>query len=230
VFSELDFGRMKLSELIQHTSDWTGMPLSHVRTVARVLQPSGLISSAGRNPRGAETTVDDKINLLVGVCGVEVANRAAEHVRAWRRMVRIDEKPEHEWTRKRGRIDADKFTFLKSATVQDFFLDLITKDLNGGPLDAWLTAASGHEITLDFHVDDFGLTIAVSRISSSPIERAYGPRSALVTEVHFMSHGEHEYEKDRHEGRYRAPSRLLRRLSADNIRGWGTCLTDPDVP
>jgi hypothetical protein len=217
---------MRLSELIQHTSDWTGIPLSHVRTVARVLQPSGLISSAGRNPRGTETTVDDKISLLLGVCGVEIANRAAEHVRVWRGLIRMAEKPEHEWTRKRGRIDTDKFAFLKSATIRDFFLDLITKDLNGGPLDAWLTAASGHEITLDFHVDDVALTIAVSRISSSPIERAYGPRSALVTEVHFMQPGgEHEYEKARREC-YRAPSHLLRRLSADNIRGWGTCLTE----
>src|SRR6266566_8423508 len=144
-------GPMRLSELIPHTSAWTGIPETQVKTIARVLQPAGLISSAGKNPRGVEMTLDDKINLFLGACGVEVANRAAEHVRIWRRLIRMTGKSEH------------KFAFLRSKTVRDFFFDLITKDLNGGPLDAWLkeaddaydsipgaTAVPRHRITLDF--------------------------------------------------------------------------------
>lgn len=222
---------MRLSELIPHTSEWTGIPLAHVRTVARVLQPAGLISSAGRNPRGAETTVDDKINLLLGVCGVEVANRAAEHVRVWRRLVRIPSESPH------------KFAFLQSETVRDFFFDLITKDLNGGALDAWLREADdawrrvsgsptgiNHAITLDFYVDEFSFTIAVSRFALRvdtdrfPMLRQ---SSADTIEVSFgqpMPYGEHEYQSPRREEGYRAPSQLIRRLHADNLRGWGTCL------
>jgi hypothetical protein len=223
---------MRLSELIQHTSDWTGIPLPHVRTVARVLQPAGLISSAGRNPRGAETTVDDKINLLMGVCGVEVANRAADHVRIWRRLLRWLEKSEH------------NFAFLRSETIRDFFFDLITKDLNGGALDAWLkeaddaydrvpglTAAPRHRITLDFYVDEFSLTLAVSRFVSdfSHLSPTLRQSSADTIEVKFIQPppgAEHGFEQPRREQGYLAPSQLIRRLHADNLRGWGTCLVE----
>jgi hypothetical protein len=225
---------MRLSELISHTSDWTGIPLAHVRTVARVLQPAGLISSAGRNPRGAETTIDDKLNLLLGVCGVEVANRAAEHVRVWRRLVRGSGKSEH------------KFAFLKSKTVRDFFFDLITKDLNGGALDAWLTEAddalreavksptiTNHTITLDFYVDEFSFTVAVSRFvqvthpDRFPTLRQSSADTIEVTFVQPVPGGEHEWQMPRREQGYRAPSRLIRRLDARNLRGWGTCLSEP---
>lgn len=74
---------MKLSDLIPHTSTWVGIPEAQIRTVVRALRPAGLLSTAGQNPLGAEMTDDDKINLLLGVCGVEIANRAAEHVRVW---------------------------------------------------------------------------------------------------------------------------------------------------
>jgi hypothetical protein len=221
---------MRLSELIPHTSDWTGIPLAQVRTVARVLQPAGLISSAGRNPRGAETTVDDKINLLLGVCGVEIANRAAEHVRVWRRLIR--------W----GGESAHKFAFLQSKTVRDFFFDLITKDLNGGALEAWLKeaddaydaipdlkAAPRHQITLDFYVDEFSLILTVSRFISdfSHISPTLRQSSADMIAVEFtqpIPSVEHEFQQPREKAGYRAPSQLIRRLHADNLRGWGACL------
>jgi hypothetical protein len=206
---------MKLSQLIPHTSDFLGIPGSQVKTVARVLQPAGLISLGGRGPGSADMTVDDKINLLLGVCGVEVANRAAEHVRVWRRLIRMSKTPAHE------------FAFLQSETVRDFFFDLITKDLNGGGLDVWLAAGYGHEITLDFYVDEFEFKIVVSRIS--PSADAAGGHSAEVIKVHFMQPPPYDppFEQPRKDAGYRAPSKLIRRLDARNLRGWGTCLTEP---
>jgi hypothetical protein len=223
---------MKLSKLIPHTSEWLGISKPTVESVAKYLRPAGLLSSGGRGPGGAEMTVDDKINLMLGVCGVEVANRAAEHVRIWRRLVRMTSKSAH------------KFAFLQSATVRDFFFDLITKDLNGGALDAWLKeaddaydripdlkAAPRHKVTLDFYVDEFSLTLTVSRFISdySHLSSTLRQSSADTIAVGFMQpipYGEHEYQKPREKAGYRAPSQLIRRLHADNLRGWGTCLTD----
>jgi hypothetical protein len=224
---------MKLSELIPHTSNWTGVPVTHVNTVARALRPADLISSAGNNPRGAEMTVDDKINLLLGVCGVEIANRAAEHVRVWRRLVRHSDHRDH------------RFAFLSANTVRDFFYDLITKDLNGGPLDAWLReaddaydqiqgakAARRHEITLDFFIDEFEFTILVSRfIGGLDVEKFPSVRqsSADIIEVTFRQPApgkKHEYRPSQRDDGFAAGSKLIRRLNAKNIRGWGQCLVD----
>ena len=224
---------MKLSKLVSHTSEWFGISKPTVESVAKYLRPAGLLSTGGRGPGGAEMTVDDKINLMLGVCGVEVANRAPEHVRVWRRLVRIT-----------TRSAAHEFAFLQSATVRDFFFDLITKDLNGGPLDAWLKEADdalakvsgqptikNHEIALDFYVDEFSFKIAVSRFSVE-VDPARFPSlqqsSADTIEVRFLQplpYGEHEYQMPRLDG-YRATSQLIRRLRADNLVGWGTCLTE----
>jgi hypothetical protein len=209
---------MKLSDLIPHTSNWTGVPVTHVNTVARALRPAGLLSSAGNNPRGAEMTVDDKLNLFLGVCGVEIANRAAEHVRVWRRLVRYSPDSNH------------PFAFTKAKTVKDFFVDLITKDMNGGPLDVWLEKAPGpkaairHRITLDFFIDEFTFTIVVSRFVGS---------KADTIEVTFLQPppgGEHDYAYGGRDEGYEAGSKLIRRLDAKNIRGWGTCLLETEEP
>jgi hypothetical protein len=229
---------MKLSQLIPHTSNWLGIPESQVNTVARVLQPAGLLSIGGRGPGGAEMTVDDKINLLLGVCGVETANRAADHVRIWRRLVRLSD-------------GSDKrFAFLQAKTVRDFFFDLITKDLSGGPLDAWLSqadaaletqrksAGKNHSVTLDFYVDEFSFEIAVSRYiyvndrKTWPTLRQSSSDTITLRFIQPAPGGravgqpDYNFEQPRKETGYRAPSRLIRRLDAENIRGWGTCLTD----
>jgi hypothetical protein len=174
-------------------------------------------------------TVDDKVNLLLGVCGVEIASRAAEHVRIWRRLVRFSDKDDH------------RFAFLQSETVRDFFFDLLTKDLNGGALDAWLKEADDeygryqdtktvprHKMTLDFFVDEFAFTLVVSRFISS-IYPSVRTASADTIEVTFSQGppgGEFEYRPPRRDEGYKAGSRLIRRLDAQNLRGWGTCLLE----
>lgn len=211
---------MKLSKLIPHTSEWTGVHEAQVRTVVRALRPAGLISSAGQNPNGAVMTTDDKINLLLGVCGVEVANRAAEHVRIWRKLFRITSHTD------------DPFAFTKSTTVKDFFVDLITKDLNGGALDQWLAeeGTQAGQVVLDFYVDAFAFTIVVSRLIPLDGKRTADPRKVATQsiEVRFIQAppGSPDVVYGLREQGYKAGSTLIRRLNAENIRGWGTCLTD----
>jgi hypothetical protein len=213
---------MKLSELIGHTSEWTGIPKPTVESVAKYLRPAGLLSSGGRGPGGAEMTSDDMVNLFIGVCGVEVANRAAEHVRRWRRATRIPF-----GTNQIKRVPVNTFALVKSRTIVDFFRDLIVKDLNGGPLDAWLNEGTAHDITLDFYIDTFSLSLAVSRVTSNLIEAAYGPVAEAHIDVVFKAaRGEDEHQTSRKKPEYRATSQLIRRLSADNLRGWGTCLIE----
>ena len=210
---------MKLSKLIPHTSEWLGIPKPTVESVAKYLRPAGLLSSGGRGPGGAEMTVDDKINLFLGVCGVETANRAAEHVRIWRDLIRISDPNDK------------RFAFLQSNTVRDFFFDLITKDLNGGPLDTWLKEAGSkkHEITLDFYIDEFSFTIVVSRYNfsvSAPDIRQSDTDTIEVRFIQPVPSAKYPFLQPRKEQGYGAPSRLIRRLDAKNIRGWGTCLSD----
>ncbi len=220
---------MKLSALMPHTSEWLGIPLSQVKTVARVLQPAGLLTLGGRGPGGAEMTADDKINLLLGVCGVEVANRAADHVRIWNRLIRFSNPKDQ------------RFAFQRATSVKEFIVDLITKDLNGGPLDQWLKEADDkydrqqnasdvlkHKITLDFYVDEFSFTLVVSRFVSAMFADVR-ESSGNVIEIRFgqpVPGGEHEFVYGEREKGYKAGSRLIRRLDAKNLIGWGTCLND----
>lgn len=223
---------MKLSELIPHTSTWTGVSETHVGSVARVLRPAGLISSQGRGPGGALMTTSDKINLLLGTCGVEIANRAADYVRVWRKSFRAK-------THRHPDLD---FAFLNADNVEDLLVNLITKDLNGGPLSAWLKesdeafaksikqpGAINHAITLDFYVDMFELELFVSRhvISmESSASKKVDRITTLPVSVKFVPPpppldiptppGSSE--------QYRASSDLIRRLHEKNLVGWGACL------
>jgi hypothetical protein len=223
---------MKLSDLVLHTSSWIGIAHTQVRTVAHELRAAGLISSGGRGTGGAEMNADDKINLLLGVCGVEVAKRATDHVRVWRQLVRSD-----------NSADDDRFAFTRAKTIKDFFIGLITQDLNGGALDVWLTetgdafdrfeqlkASPRHKIVLDFYVDAFGLTITVSRIIlDQQDDAALALKRAKIEsiEVGFNQTFETFVESRKLQSKeYKAGSQLIRRLSAENLRGWGTCLTD----
>lgn len=152
---------------------------------------------------------------------MEVANRAAEHVRIWRRLVRID-----------AAARDDRFAFTRAQNVKDFLVGLIREDLNGGALDAWLKetgdefdrvnggkGAIRHQMTLDFYIDEFALRLVVSR------NRVYSRdhTEADTIEVRFiqpMPDAENEFVS-------RKPgSQLIRRLDADTIRDWGTCLID----
>jgi hypothetical protein len=222
---------MKLSELIPHTAVWTGVSDTHVNTVARVLRQAGLISSQGRGPGGALMTNGDKINLLLGTCGVEYANRAAEYVRVWRNCFRADTQHHPDLN----------FAFLKAGTVEDLLINLITKDLNGGPLSAWLKesdsayaktigrkTATNHSITLDFYVDMFALELVVSRhefsaelgaskkavkVTTHPISIKFAPPPPPLNIP----------VPPRYSENYMASSDLIRRLHEKNLVGWGHC-------
>src|SRR5882724_1482246 len=221
---------MKLSELIPHTSAWTGVSDTHVNTVARVLRPAGQISSQGRGPGGALMTTSDKINLLLGTCGVEIANRAADYVRVWRKSFRAD-------THRHPDLN---FSFLKADNVEDLLVNLITKDLNGGPLSGWLKesddayaksvkhpGATNHAVTLDFYVDMFALELIVSRHSveigaskkitkvvTHPISVKFAPPPPPL-DIPVPSRSSEQYM---------ASSDLIRRLHEKNLVGWGACL------
>jgi hypothetical protein len=226
---------MKLRKLITHSALWLGVPETRVRTVAYELRPASLITSGGRGPGGAEMTVDDKINLFLGVCGVEVANRAADHVRIWRRLDRADNAEQ----------SPHNFAFLKAKTVRDFIVDLIVEDMrDGGPLDVWLKEADAalavaiksdrnhvpnHRMSLDFYVDQFSLTLNVSRfvtLQDSALSELRQSHADSI-EVRFVYPPSlAEQVSAQRSSEYLATSQLIRRLSEENLRGWGECLRD----
>ncbi|OSI86706.1 hypothetical protein BSZ16_19570 [Bradyrhizobium canariense] len=158
---------------------------------------------------------------------METANKAADCVRVWRRLVRIDN------------ASSDKrFAFTQARTVTDFFVGLITKDLNGGALDTWLKetgnefdrakgmkAAVRHQITLDIYVDEFEMIFVVSRNRVRSNDRT----EADTISVRFVQpapDAENEFVYGLRSKDYKAGSKLIRRLDGENIRGWGTCLTE----
>jgi hypothetical protein len=220
---------MKLSELIPHTSTWTGVPDTHVNTVARVLRPAGLISSQGRGPGGAVMTTSDKINLLLGTCGVEIANRAADYVKLWRKSFRYRPEPDPDFN----------FAFLQAENVEDLLVNLITKDLNGGALSAWLKeadaalakklkrqSATNHAIAVDFCVDGFSLDLKVSRNVLS-IETSLERTTSDTISVRFAAPPPPYHPlPPRMSDIYIESSQLIRRLNERNLIGWGACLAD----
>src|SRR5262245_18900450 len=105
---------MKLSELIPHTAQWTGVPETHVRTTAYQLRPAGLISSGGRGPGGAKMTAEDKVNLLLGTCGASIAKRAVEYLRAWH-LAKPTERES----------DTQGFAYMAADTVQDLIVAFV---------------------------------------------------------------------------------------------------------
>jgi hypothetical protein len=198
---------MRIAALIAHTAEWTGIPQSQVRTIARGLQAAELVSSAGQDPRGATLTTSDKINLLLGALGVSTANRAADQVRTWRRLTADDV------TRKNT---DQEFALFRAKTLPEFLSKLIGDISSGGPLDTWLQAGSDHEITLDFLVDEFEFVFRASRLSTSPIARAAGQNVEQI-EITFGQ---------RRSKTGQARSQLIRRLPGESLRGWSTCLTE----
>ncbi|QUS39050.1 hypothetical protein RPMA_09555 [Tardiphaga alba] len=204
---------MKLSELVTHTSEWIGLPRTVVESHGRYLREGGLLTTGGRGLAAPTMSIDDKVTLLISVCGVEVASRAAEHAKIWDRLIRLDSTK-----------DA-RFAFAGAQSLKEFFVLITTKDLAaGGPLSDWLQAGS-HEITIDFYVDEFEVKIFVSK-------SLYSASTATTDtiEVRFIQPPpggvpNHEFIHGQRSIGFRAGSRLIRRLNAHNLIGWGTCLT-----
>jgi hypothetical protein len=177
-------------------------------------------------------TTSDKINLLLGTCGVEIANRAADYVRIWRTSFRADT----------HRYPDLNFAFLKADNVEDLLVNLITKDLNGGPLSAWLKesddafaksikqpGAKNHAITLDFYVDMFELELIVSRHVLSLESGASKKLDKITTYPVSVKFVPPPPPLDipippRSSEQYMASSDLIRRLHEKNLVGWGACL------
>lgn len=74
---------MKLSGLIAHTAVKLQLAEANVKTIARVLQPMGLITNPGRNPQGVLMTAADGAALFLSVCSLGTANRAAAEFQKW---------------------------------------------------------------------------------------------------------------------------------------------------
>ena len=196
-------------------------------SVARELRPVGLISSGGRGPGGAEMTTDDKVNLFLGVCGVETAKLAAEYVRIWRSA--IPERMKDEMSL--------PLAFVRATNIKELLVEFITKDLNAGGLDAWsnqeadtLKKVTGsdrkREVTLDFLIDEFDLTLMVSwsQVSTSIKKNMITIRRRFVAPLPpFAS------RPPRLDASFAAPSHLIRRLDEKNLIGWGQCLVSAPI-
>lgn len=222
---------LKLSELTTHTSHWLGIPRATVESHARYLREAGIITSRGRGLAASDMSIDDKVVLLLSVCGVEVASRAAEYVSVWQRSLKSNSTP----------TEGCNFAFLEATSIRSLIVDLVTKDLNGGPLSQWLAesdralgksigreTALNHTVTLDFYVDAFALELIVTRnqyvveagkiigLKSHPISVKFSPPPpplGILTPPRLSE-------------TFAAPSDLIRRLHEKNIVGWGACLRD----
>lgn len=76
----------KLSQMIPVLAEALARDEAAVSHCARVLRDSGLISSGGRGPGGAEMTNQDATNLLIGAIGTDVTKDAPSAVVKFRRI------------------------------------------------------------------------------------------------------------------------------------------------
>src|SRR5690349_5711236 len=77
---------MKLSDLVSHTSRWLDIDHTVVGTYARFLRQGQPIPSAGKGGAAAEMDEDDKLALLVAVCGCGTARTAARALPRWLKL------------------------------------------------------------------------------------------------------------------------------------------------
>ncbi|MDP3300189.1 MAG: hypothetical protein Q8M38_08840 [Phenylobacterium sp.] len=70
----------KLSDLVRTVADLTGVPLSSVTVVGRVLREAGFVASKGRGRGGADMGSRDTAHLLLGVITLGDTTKAAEIV------------------------------------------------------------------------------------------------------------------------------------------------------
>jgi hypothetical protein len=209
---------MKLSELITHTSDWTGIQRTVVESHARYLREAGLLTSGGRGLAAPDMTDADKIRLLISVCGVSIASAAPVEIRKWLRCERAEQ------TSSLG----FKFSFYEQRTLPAALLALSKADLHGGELTAWRRgdrsggapniALESASITVSFEVDSVRASIELRREFAGTW--AAKEFSAIQNvDVSFM-HIAKQVES------YRAKAQFICRLSEANLVGWGQCLRD----
>lgn len=214
---------MKLSDLVTHTSIWTGVHRALVESHSRYLREGGLLTTGGRGLAAPDMTTDDKIALLVAVLGCGTARTCAKDLpkllalKADRRLSKKDELDRPDFFHRDNLKDAllRMFDNIHDGTVENWVTNF------GNKLDKFrLSVAKPLELTVTFEVDANYVRIKLSALFEDPDAVQKGRRpfnSAMVTDVEFGQ----------------APtspvagySSHTRELSYERLKGWGTCMQD----
>lgn len=211
---------MKLSELVTHTSKWTGLSRTIVESHSRYLREAGLITSGPRGLVAADMTVDDKISLFVAVLGCGTARTCAKDLpRLLALKSTKSDFPGH------GQIGFLEQRNLKAALIALF------DDIQQEKIKAWLQEIErsyakvlskqnlSAELIVKFEVD--GDHAKISLAASAPIDVGLGKLAS------WQAHYEQEF------GAIRTPemagfSRRIHEISLERLKGWGACLHDRD--
>lgn len=218
---------MKLSDLVTHTSIWTGVHRALVESYSRYLREGGLLTTGGRGLAAPDMTSDDKIALFVAVLGCSTARTCAKDLpkllalKADRTVSKKDE--------------MNRPDFFHCENLKDTMLRMF-QNIQDGAAEKWatnigtkldkaesmfrLSSANAVELTVTFEVDANYARVKLSVLCEDPdaVQKIGRPfNSAFVTDVEFG----------------KAPtspvagySRHTRELSYERLKGWGTCLAD----
>ncbi|WP_271529348.1 hypothetical protein [Bradyrhizobium sp. CCBAU 25338] len=217
---------MKLSELVTHTSDWVGVPRTVVESHARYLREAGLLTTGGRGLAASEMNDDDKVRLLISVCGTSVASDAAARLNDWLNCQSVEV------------VQSDapfRFEFPTKSTLPSALIAFFKRDLQSAEMKAWKSGerfekprgaqfqATSDMLSLIFVIDSIRANINLQRVAvvDSKIEakQTISNRFALTL----------DFSKPLPIGRkenYRAKAEFTCQLSEENLIGWSGCFDE----
>jgi hypothetical protein len=223
-----EVAKMRLSELVTHTSTWLGLPHTEVQSFARFMREAREISVGTTGGGAAQMTDDDKINLLLAVCGCSTARTAATHYKYLKAATVLEVNP-------RGL----HFAFLQHRKFTESLIALLTVDMaNGGAVTSFIEESERHaaemsinghlhDITVDFFVDNYSAEITIDRAVLDP-ENPDRIKRHETADARFAWTFDLENPgltlPISHRRGYAAESKLFRRLDKYNLRGWASCL------
>lgn len=205
---------VKLSNLIAHTSDWTGIPQATIASHARYLREKERISSGAHGVAAAEMTRDDKFTLLLSVCGVSVAKAAPAYVDGWLKngLASTVKENEFQWTKRKSLVDA----------IEALIAEIQTPSFLSWAGETTQNYIHRHKVFVEFSVDQCRTTIGIERYG---VDADGDEGVEKKIEAHYVPiNWNNPPKKPIDAGRYRKVSSLIRRLERDNLIGWGQCL------
>ncbi|WP_461653663.1 hypothetical protein [Methylorubrum aminovorans] len=157
-----------LSTLVKALAEVEGLEETQVAWVGRYLREAGLVSSGGRGRGGAQMTVTDAANLLIGVNATSTAKEAVGAVVSIRDLTVADEVfPISEDIKDESRLSMALYQPRSAAACIENLIGCFTKQEGG---ETALDEASSPHITISFSRPRTRVIIRVADLATSDDE------------------------------------------------------------
>lgn len=211
---------MKLSELVFHTSAVLGIPHSTVESHARYLREAGLLSSGARGVAAAEMSDDEKLSLLIAVCGCSTARSAPSQLPDWLNLP------------VRWFSPSAPLSFLTKPILKES-LHTLFDEINSGAVRSWCGEDHDPFVTARFEIDRNSASITLEKIKTDEQSQVTHREAnsiffsdAVDIDLDRVFRGEERIpiRRNASPGSLSGHSKLIREVGLAGLSKWGACL------